>query len=453
MDATATIVDGESHSIPIARSRTATSECSSSGMTTGGLSNAGSSSSSVSTTAVLRRDAARVLSGLFDPNGGAAFSNVVGGVRQESNIPSRDSNNIQTSLASDMNHPRRSKRVPAVTPVVNDPSNNTAVDDSGVLSAYYMSFPRSSFSYAPRSDDYSSPEPEFDYAAAYAWVNTPESATEDGDNNRVGEEEDGYSSSRPPTPPVDFLGMGTPIINPKLVAKVLKAIAEGQPLKMNNGINGTSGKGKGGTTGKGKAKRKDKDVKKGRDGADDTSGKKKDKKSNSSNAKSSSGNQAMLANNGDQQRGRAASNAPSNASSSKPGGSLGARNGAAGSSSSLAKRARSSTGDAFDEPSRKKQRAGSTATSSTTPAPSESRRPKPRQKCRKGWKGWVEIEVTDSEEDDEDDTDKGGATGAGATRGGSSSTRKSRSGADGDEDDDSDSEEVKGKKGWKGERI
>ncbi|KIO20652.1 hypothetical protein M407DRAFT_29710 [Tulasnella calospora MUT 4182] len=77
----------------------------------------------------------------------------------------------------------------------------------------------SSFSYTPLPDDYYSREAEYDYAAAHDYLNSLDSESE---------------TDEPDTPPLDYIGTGTPLFTPRLLAKILQAKAAGRPLQVCN---------------------------------------------------------------------------------------------------------------------------------------------------------------------------------------------------------------------------
>lgn len=78
----------------------------------------------------------------------------------------------------------------------------------------------SSFSYTPLPEDYCYREAEFDYAAAQDYMDSVPSDTD-------------TEPEEPETPPLDYIGMGTPIITPRLMAKVLQAKQAGKSLAVN----------------------------------------------------------------------------------------------------------------------------------------------------------------------------------------------------------------------------
>jgi len=282
----------------------------------------------------------------------------------------------------------------------------------------------SSFSYAPLPEDYSSPEPEYDYAAAQAYMN--------GDYNYSDSDQ---SSESPPTPPpVDFMGMGTPIINPRLLAKVLAAMAEGKPLYVEHS---RSGKDKRTKEKREKKKKKAKDAEQLnsiRDGKDLGKKKASHKKELSSAA-------------------RAPSNAPSAASTSTTNARSKSKNGTTATVGSK-RRHSSAFGDELDSANGKKARPHGTPETSVTT--SEPKAPKP--KVKKGWKGWVEVEVTTSEDEDDEEIEapSHAASSTKESKGKAKETQSSGPsrlksvGTTEDGESDISSERVVQKKGWKG---
>ncbi|KAG8903810.1 hypothetical protein FRB99_002701 [Tulasnella sp. 403] len=278
----------------------------------------------------------------------------------------------------------------------------------------------SSFSYAPLPDDYFCREAEYDYLAAQDYMNSMD----------VENEAEECQVEEAPTP--DYMGTGTPIITPRLLAKVLQAKALGLPLQVNNS-NGYLGlhpshmrkarkekkrkskKEKGGNDensngkyGKGKAKEKEKE--KDKESA-------KPKKSASS-IRGDSLTPSTISN--DQGRRK-----------SKSEGSI------AGS-----KRSRDDFEDDFDmhdhDPLQKRKK-GPYSDASSTPTATE-----PAVKRPKGWKGWALVEVSSSEDEATILYDEDGH------RIKSKSAEAESGGEDNDSEEDSEMEKVKAKPGWKG---
>lgn len=244
----------------------------------------------------------------------------------------------------------------------------------------------SSFSYTPLPDDYYLREAEYDYAAAHDYLNSLDSESE---------------AEEPETPPLDYMGTGTPLFTPRLMAKVLQAKAAGRPLQVSSSNQRVR-------------KIKDKKQKKKDGSKKDGKGKDKAKKNSSSDS-----------------RHRAGSMASSGASD-------GHRKSQGGERASVgSKRSREDESD--DEHYRTKN--GPYSDASSTPTAHE-----PPVKRPKGWKGWALVEVSSSEDEkptsnlyDED-----------GRRIKSQSTEPQSQQVEEESELDSEAERMKHKPGWKG---
>lgn len=247
----------------------------------------------------------------------------------------------------------------------------------------------SSFSYTPLPDDYYLREAEYDYAAAHDYLNSLDSESE---------------AEEPETPPLDYMGTGTPLFTPRLMAKVLQAKAAGRPLQVSNSNP--------------RVRRiKDKKQKKKDGSKKDGKGKDKAKKNSSSDSRHRAGS--------------VASSAASDGHRKSQGGER---------ASVGSKRSREDESD--DEHYRTKN--GPYSDASSTPTAHE-----PPVKRPKGWKGWALVEVSSSEDEkvtsnlyDED-----------GRRIKSQSTEPQSQHVEEESELDSEAERMKHKPGWKGALI
>ncbi len=201
------------------------------------------------------------------------------------------------------------------------------------------------------------------------------------------EEEDESEPEEPETPPLDYMGLGTPIITPRLLAKVMQAKAAGQSLQLQNpnvhykGSTGIVEK-------KSHKKKKEKD------------GQRKEKNSHKKDGAKGGARKSRAASDD-----RGTSLAPS--TSSKGLGS---------------KRSRSDFNDDDDESNADSSRYG-----------------KKGQAGPKGWKGWALVEVSSDEEERKRLYDEEGRP-----------IRKEGSPDEESSATDSEAERLKQKPGWKG---
>lgn len=356
---------------------------------------ADSSSSFHSAAAQFRRDAARVLQGFFD---GQTRRSTSRGASPTACAPAPV--RVATPTISDHTTPipplqpvpkkskgqRNTSKLALAPTTCSAQSSVASMGSEEVASSSTALSIGSSFSYTPLPDDYYSREAEYDYAAAHDYLNSLDSESE---------------AEEPETPPLDYMGTGTPLFTPRLMAKVLQAKAAGRPLQVSN-------------TNARVRKIKDKKPKKKDGHKKDGKGKDKAKKKSSSDGRNRSVSMTSSAAFGGHRK------------------SQGGERASVGS-----KRSREDESD--DELYRTKN--GPYSDASSTPTAHE-----PPVKRPKGWKGWALVEVSSSEDEkvganlyDED-----------GRRIKSQSAEPQSLNVEEDSELDSEAERMKHKPGWKG---
>lgn len=359
---------------------------------------ADSSSSFHSAAAQFRRDAARVLQGFFD---GQTRRSTSRGASPTACAPAPV--RVATPTISDHTTPipplqpvpkkskgqRNTSKLALAPTTCSAQSSVASMGSEEVASSSTALSIGSSFSYTPLPDDYYSREAEYDYAAAHDYLNSLDSESE---------------AEEPETPPLDYMGTGTPLFTPRLMAKVLQAKAAGRPLQVSN-------------TNARVRKIKDKKPKKKDGHKKDGKGKDKAKKKSSSDGRNRSVSMTSSAAFGGHRK------------------SQGGERASVGS-----KRSREDESD--DELYRTKN--GPYSDASSTPTAHE-----PPVKRPKGWKGWALVEVSSSEDEkvganlyDED-----------GRRIKSQSAEPQSLNVEEDSELDSEAERMKHKPGWKGTLI
>ncbi|KAG9019589.1 hypothetical protein FRB90_000053 [Tulasnella sp. 427] len=306
-----------------------------------------------SATSQLRRDAARVLQGIFDSQsrrstsrGASPAAGVPAPVRSATPTIAEDTPSLPPHQLAPkkLKSQRNPSKISCSVSACSAQSSASSVGSADMLSSPGISI-GSSFSYTPLPDDYYLREAEYDYAAAHDYLNSIDSDSE---------------AEEPDTPPLDYMGTGTPLFTPRLMAKVLQAKAAGRPLQVSNSV-------------KARVKKlKDKKSKK-------KDGKNKDGKGKHHKAKNGSSFHSKH-------------RAESVTSSTASGGHRKSQGGERASVGS--KRSREDESDDEHYGSRK----GPYSDASSTPTAHEP--PVKRPKGPKGWKGWALVEV-DSSEDEE----------------------------------------------------
>ncbi|KIO24071.1 hypothetical protein M407DRAFT_26507 [Tulasnella calospora MUT 4182] len=361
---------------------------------------ADSTSSLQSAAAQLRRDAARVLQGFFDSQSRRSTSRgasptACAPAPVRSATPTMSDHT--TPIAPLHPFPRKSKAQRSTSKLALAPTTCSAqssvasMGSEEVASSSTALSIGSSFSYTPLPDDYYSREAEYDYAAAHDYLNSLDSESE---------------AEEPDTPPLDYMGTGTPLFTPRLMAKVLQAKAAGRPLQVSHSNARVR-------------KIKDKKPKKKDGSKKDGKGKDKAKKNFSSDG-----------------RNRSVSMVSSGASG-------GHRKSQGGERASVgSKRSREDESD--DELYRTKT--GPYSDASSTPTAHE-----PPVKRPKGWKGWALVEVSSSEDE------KVGANANLYDEDGrrikSQSTEPQSQNVEEESELDSEAERMRSKPGWKGALI
>ncbi|KIO16819.1 hypothetical protein M407DRAFT_33527 [Tulasnella calospora MUT 4182] len=123
---------------------------------------------------------------------------------------------LVTEPSSSSHQHRAARRSLAMRPISTGRTQSTDATLDSTATRHSIS---SSFSYTPLPDDYYSREAEYDYAAAHDYLNCVDGASE-ADESEISS--------------LDYLGTGTPLFTPQLMAKILQAKAAGRPLRITN---------------------------------------------------------------------------------------------------------------------------------------------------------------------------------------------------------------------------